>query len=214
MNLRWNSVVLGVMGVSAVSLLMGCSAANGIINSNIPAMDNLLQLDNQSVEATIGATRLVTVTTASRTVNFGNRSLQEANRLNKVRFEQGLSDEVTVTAPSTGARLNDSFSLSNIRLDLSVSDAGREVGVSRTIAGPVTLKRIGTTSTFQISTPVTFSDMEISGSEFGTFRDIVTGGGDPNTARGQVRFDSDPAELPVGTVLTFRFAGGKARVQI
>lgn len=199
----------------AALLSAGCGAATNAINSSIPPVTNLLNLDGQTVSATVNGSRAAISGNGAAQVEFGDRSLPQADRLNFVRFGQGLERTVTVAVPD-GVSLPGSFALSNIALSFSVSDAApRNVSASGTVAGPITFVRVGTTNQYQAATgDITFSDIQIGGGNFDTFLNIVTSAPTPNSASGRVSFDTDTDQLPAGTVLTFTFVNGQARVGI
>lgn len=195
----------------AVLLLTGCGAAKNAINNSIPDISNLLDLNGQPTDATVGSSRAAISGSGTKEVQFNDRSLSQSDKLKFVKFTQNLSPTVAVTVPN-GAALPAQFVLSNITLTLTVrDDAPRTVSVSNTVSGPITFVRQNGTNTYQGSTSIGFADFEIKNS-FGTFRDIVISAPSPNFAAAKVAFDTDTNDLPAGTVLTFQTIDGKAKI--
>ena len=195
----------------AMVLLSGCGAANSVINNNIPEIDNLLNLNGQTTNATVGSSRAAVSGSGTKEVQFADRSLSQADKLHFAKFTQNLGPTVSVSVPD-GAALPAAFALSNITVTLSArDDAPRSVSVSNTVSGPINFVRVGTTNEYQASDKIGFSSFEIK-DNFGTFRDIVTTAPSPNFASAKVAFDTDTDALPVGSVITFQMVDGKAKI--
>jgi len=195
-------------------LFTGCSAATNAVLSSVPLppINNLLNLDGEITAASVNGTRAATSGSGTKEREFGDRTLPEVNRLRFVRFNQSLERSVTVAVPS-GAALPATFSLSNVALTLAVRDnAPRNVSVTGNVGGPITFARVGETNQYQATTRVAFSNLELKDGNFGTIRDIITSGPSPNFVTGRIAFDTDTDQLPLGSVLTFTFVDGTARV--
>jgi hypothetical protein len=196
----------------------GCSAGNSLVNNNIPPVDNLLGVNDKSVIATVNGSRATISGNANGSVTFDDRSLPQKNLLHFVKFTQGIDDNLQVTVPAS-ATLPDSFQLRNITLALTVSDGAgsslRTASAQGTVAGPITYVHVtGTDQYTAANNHLSFSDIEISGSSFSAFRDIVTSAPSPNTATARLSFDTDDQSLPNGSTISFTFRSGQARVGI
>jgi len=201
-----------------VTFAAGCSAGDSLVNNNIPPINNLLNVDNQEVTGTVNGSRATISGYASASATFADRSsLPQQSLLKSVKFAQGIDDGVTVTVPAS-ATLPNSFQLKNITLDISVSDetdpAVRTAEAKATVSGPITYVRVSGTNQYTSLSHLSFSDIQISGDSFKTFRDIVTSPPSPNTATARLSFDTDDQALPNGSTITFRFVSGQARVGI
>lgn len=209
---RFSRSFLAAGAASSLLLLSGCGAANNAINNNIPAVDNLLSLNGQSTDATVGAGRAVVSGSGTKEVPFNDRSLSQGSKLKFVKFDQNLASTVTLAVPP-GAALPAQFTLSNITLTLTArDDAPRSVSVSNSVSGPITFVQVaGSPNQYQASATIGFSTFEIK-DNFPTFYSIVTSAPSPNFASGKVSFDADDTQLPVGSVLTFQMIDGKAKI--
>ena len=87
-----------MLGVACVAL-SGCGAVNNAINSAIPEIDNLAQLNGANVDATVGSGRAVISGNVSRSVTFPDRDLPQVSQniadprlqgLKHLRVRQGL----------------------------------------------------------------------------------------------------------------------------
>lgn len=207
---------LALTGALSVLVLSGCGAVNSAINSVIPEVNNMANLNGQIVEAVIGSGRATISGSVSATANFDDQTLEQVNKLNALILRQSLSD-ATVTMPGSAAAPT-TFSLRNITLKVTLSDgvggSARSVEASASVAGPVTFTRQGTTNTYMPSTKVEISNINFSGVNFNTVIGIVTGAPSPNTATGKLSLDADDTQLPAGTKISFTLVDGKAKPQI
>lgn len=203
-----------VLGIACVAL-SGCGAVNNAINSVIPEIDNLAQLNGSSVDATVGSGRAVISGNVSRSVTFPDRELPQVTQLRQMRLRQSLDQAVQVNMPS-GKSFPASFTLSNIALLIRLSDGegARVAEASATYAGPVTFTREGTSNVYRTTATVEVSNITFSNTGFSTARDIITTTPSPNTASGRLSFDADDTQLPNGSVLKFTFVNGKAKVEL
>lgn len=203
-----------MLGVACVAL-SGCGAVNNAINSAIPEIDNLAQLNGSNVNATVGSGRAVISGNVSRSVTFPDRDLPQVSQLKTLRLRQSLDQAIQVDMPS-GASYPAAFTLSNITLQIRLSDGdgSRFTESSATYAGPVTFTRDGTTNIYRTTATVEVSNITFSGSGFSSARDIITTAPSSNSASGRLSFDADDTQLPNGTVLKFTFANGKAKVEL
>jgi hypothetical protein len=198
-------------------MMMGCGAAKTAVNNNIPVVDNLLQLDNTEIDTNVGGiSRALIVGGLDKSATFPDKDLPEKNRINFVKLRQGLHQNVRVTVPA-GKALPATFNLSNITLETVVTDGDgaskRTVTGSAVVAGPITFTKVGATNTYDAS-GVMEPEINFSSEPFKTFRSIVTTAPSPNSATVKLRFDADDTQLPSGTVIRFKFVGGKANVGI
>jgi hypothetical protein len=216
MNKQQLGITLVCASVAGV-IITGCGAAKTVVNNNIPEVDNLLKLNDSEIDSSVGGvTRAVIVGGLDKTQTFPDRDLPEANRINFVRLRQGLNQNVRVTVPE-GATLPAAFTLSNITLETQVSDMKEDVqrvsAGSATVAGPVVFTKVGATNNYTTNS-VMEPEMSLSANPFKTFRAIVTTAPSPNTVVVKLRFDADDTQLPAGSVIRFKFVGGKAKVGI
>jgi hypothetical protein len=209
--------VMALVIFALVIFAAGCSAGDSIVNNNIPPVNNLLNVDNQQVTATVNGSRATISGNASGSATFGDRSLPQQGLLKFVKFSQAIDDGVTATVPSSATK-PDSFQLKNITLAISVSDGTgatlRTASAQANVSGPITYVRVSGTDQYTALSHLSFSDIQISGDSFTTFRDIVTSPPSPNTATARLSFDTDDQALPNGSTITFRFVSGQARVGI
>ena len=205
---------LTLTGALAVLALSGCGAVNSAINSVIPEVDNMANLNGQVVEAVIGSGRATISGSVSATANFNDQTLEQVSKLKQLILRQSLSD-ATVTMPG-GATAPTAFSLRNITLKVTLSDTAgaRSVDASASFAGPVTFTRQGTTNTYIPATKVEISNINFSGVNFSTVIGIVTASPSPNTATGKLSLDADDTQLPAGTKISFTLVDGKAKPKI
>jgi hypothetical protein len=220
MNKQQLGIILVCASVAGV-IITGCGAAKTVVNNNIPEVDNLLKLNDSEIDSSVGGvTRAVIVGGLDKTQTFPDTDLPEANRINFVRLRQGLNQNVRVTVPE-GATLPASFTLSNITLETQVSDMEEDVqrvtkrvsAGSARVAGPVVFTKVGATNNYTTNS-VMEPEMSLSANLFKTFRAIVTTAPSPNTVVVKLRFDADDTQLPAGSVIRFKFVGGKAKVGI
>ncbi len=205
---------LALTGALSVLVLSGCGAVNSAINSVIPEVNNMANLNGQIVETVIGSGRATISGSVSATANFNDQTLEQVSKLNALILKQSLSD-ATVTMPGSAAAPT-TFSLRNITLKVTLSDGegARSVDASATVAGPVTFTRQGSTNTYVPTAKVEISNIKFSGETFSTVIGIVTGAPSPNTATGKLSLDADDTELPAGTKISFTLVDGKAKPQI
>lgn len=194
---------------TVVASLTGC----GAINSLIPEIDNLVPLSGNTVQATVGTGRAVISGNITKSVTFPDRDLPSASKLKSMNLRQTLTGSVQVTVPN-GRTLPASFTLSNITLQITLSDGDRSTSSAATYAGPVTFTRQGISQTYTTSTVIEVSNIGFSGGNFSTVKSIITTAPSPNIASGKLSFDTDDAQLPNGSTITFTFDGGKAKVAI
>ncbi|WP_309707190.1 hypothetical protein [Armatimonas sp.] len=197
--------------------LVGCGAAKSIINNNIPAVANLLKLDEQTLVAIMGEGRAVISGNKSVTVSFPNQSISQASSLASLAFYQSLSPQIIVTVPS-GATMPADFPLSNLTLQLTIREGAgsptQVVNLSATVAGPVTFTRTSPTSNVYAATePVVFTN-NATGTSLQQVLAIVTGGADPNAVDAKLSVDSDDTKLPSGSTLTFSLYNGSAKPKL
>jgi hypothetical protein len=216
MNKQQLGIYLACASVAGV-VVTGCGGTKSIVNSVIPPVDNLLKLNDTEIDTNVGGiSRALIVGGLDKSATFPDKDLPEKNRINFVKLKQGLNQNVRVTVPS-GATLPASFTLSNITLETMVTDGDgaskRTVTGSATVVGPITFTKVGATNTFDAS-GVMEPEINFSSEPFKTFRDIVTTAPSPNTATVKLRFDANDTQLPAGTVIRFKFVGGKANVGI
>jgi hypothetical protein len=219
MKIKQFGIFLGLSSVVTMTALAmtGCGGAKSLINNAIPEVDNLLKLNDSEIDTNVGGvTRAVIVGGLDKSHTFPDRDLPEGNRLNFVRLRQGLHQNVRVTVPE-GAPLPATFTLSNITLETQVSDMEGDVkrGVegNATITGPVIFTQVGSSNDYA-TTSVMEPEIGFSADPFRTFRAIVTTAPNPNSVNVKLRFDADDTQLPTGSVIRFKFVGGKAKVGI
>jgi hypothetical protein len=217
-QMQVGSVVVALSSVTVLSVMTsGCGGAKALVNNNIPEVDNLLKLNDTEIDSSVGGvTRALIIGGLDKTATFDDKDLPEKNRINFVKLKQGLDKAVRVTVPQ-GKTLPATFTLSNITLDTVVSDGDgatkRTVTGSATVAGPVTFTQTGSSNIYTTTATVE-PEVNLSANPFKTFRDIVTTAPSPNTATVKLRFDADDTQLPAGSVIRFKFVGGKAKVGI
>jgi hypothetical protein len=206
-----SSTCIGTASFAAAAfLLAGCGAINDAVNARIQPAVNLVGLDNQAVDVTIGGTGGILTGSGTREVSFEDRTLPEAGRLRFVRFNQSLQNSVTVTSPG-GAPLPPQFSVSNLSLTLALrDDAPRRVSADAVKSGPITFVRLGETSEYRTSDNLAFSGLEIR-SSFGTFRDIYTTAPGPNVSSVTLGLETAAGSLPAGARLRFTLTDGSAQ---
>lgn len=212
-----NTVYFGTLATLVALPLMGCGAAKSIINNNIPAVTNLLKLDEQTLVAVMGEGRAVISGNKSVTVSFPNQSISQASQLASLALSQSLAHQVIVTVPS-GATMPTDFPVSNLTLQLTIREgtgsAAPLVNLSATVAGPVTFTRTSPSSNVYAATgPVVFTS-NATGTSLQQVLAIVTGGEDPNTVDAKLSIDSDDTKLPSGSTLTFSFYNGSAKPKL
>jgi len=193
----------------ALLSLSGC----GAVNSLIPEIDNLVPLSGNSVQATVGSGRAVISGNITKSVSFPDRDLPSASKLKSMSLRQSLATSVQVTVPN-GVSLPNTFTLSNITLQITLSDGDRSTSSSATYAGPVTFTRTAGTSTYTTATTIEVSNISFTSAPFSTVKSIITTAPSPNTATGKLSFDAESTELPNGSTISFTFGGGKAKVAI
>ena len=194
-------------------MLGGCGSVNNAINSIIPDINNLVKLDGRSLSATVGSGRAAISGNVSASAPFDDTELPQVSALKSMVLRQSLSQSVTISLPS-GTAFPTSFALSNITLEILLSDGTRSAQASATLAGPVTFTRQGTTSTYSATAPVEVSGITFQSTNFTSARDIITTAPSPNTASGKLSFDAESTQLPNGSTIAFTFSGGKAKVQL
>ena len=199
-----------VFGVACVAM-SGC----GAVNSLIPEVDNLVGLNGSTVDATVGSGRALISGNINRTVTLPDTALDQLSKLKRIRLRQSLAPSITVKVP-TGKTSPASFVLSNIALQVRLSESGsaRVAQASGTYAGPVTFTRDGVSNSYTTTATVEVRDIVYSNDAFTNARDIITTAPSPNTAEGRLSFDADDTQLPSGTLLSFTFANGKAKVEL
>ncbi|WP_395093286.1 hypothetical protein [Armatimonas sp.] len=209
-----NMVYFGTLATLVALPLMGCGAAKSIINNNIPAVSNLLKLDEQTLVAIMGEGRAVISGNKSVTVSFPNQSISQASQLASLVFSQSIDPQVTVTVPA-GATMPTDFPISNLTLQLTIREGtGSAANLSATVTGSVTLTRTSPSSNVYAATgPVVFT-INAAGTSLQQVLAIVTGGEDPNAVDAKLSVDSDDTKLPSGSTLTFRLFNGSAKPKI
>lgn len=208
---------LGCMVALSTLPLMGCGAAKSIINSNLPAVNDMLKLDGQTLVTTMGDGRAVISGNKTVTVTVPNRSISQADQLAALTFAQSLEHQVTVSVPA-GATMPTSFPISNVALSLQIREgsgsSAQLVELLATVAGPITFTRTSPTSNlYEATSPVEFSH-NATGTTLFQVLGIITGGADPNTVVARLSVDSDDTKLPSGSTLTFRFYNGSAKPKL
>ena len=204
------------IGLACITL-SGCGAVNDAINSAIPEIDNLANLNGTKAQAACGSGRALISGNISKSASFADRALEQVDKLKKMRCRQSLDTDIQVAMPAEKA-FPASFTLSNITLQITLSDGtgstARTTSASATFAGPVTYTRVGTTDIYRTTATVEVSNITFSDINFNTARSIITTAPTPNTAQGRLSFDADDTQLPNGTKLTFTFINGKAKVEL
>jgi hypothetical protein len=203
--------VLGLMSLG----LSGCGAVNNAINSVIPEIDNLVRLDDTTVDAVVGSGRAVISGNVSHSVTFDDRTLPEQARIRRLRLRQSIDQDIQVTVPS-GKNLPASFTLSNIVLTVRVTETGstRSAESSASYSGSVTFTRQAATAVYRSTGGFEVSNVTFDNSGFSTLREIITTAPSPNTAAARLSFDTDDTQLPSGSTLRFKFVQGKAKVEL
>lgn len=207
----------GDLEVNRTTLLIFCALGStlsgcGAVNSLIPEIDDLARLNGTTVEATVGSGRALISGNVSRAVSFADRDLPQVSQLRRLKLRQSIDGALEVSVP--GNSYPASFSLSNIGLQVRLTDGARVADASASVAGPITFTREGTTNIYRTSGPVEISNLTYSNATFSTARDIITTAPSPNSASGRLSFDTDDTQLPSGSVLKFTFVNGKARVEL
>lgn len=216
-------------GFSLIALvaLSGCGGAGA--GTGLESFSNLLGLDGGELVGISRATSVGTVTTEqthTRTFEdrtIGGRPSGVGGRPGSIggpggpprgttrwNVAQGVARAVKVSVPE-GATLPASFTLSNIEMSMRVTDGERVAEQKTTIAGPVTLTRVGETSAYTASAELTPEASFTEGS-FETLHAILTTAPSPNTSTATLRYDAS-AELPAGAKLRFGLERGKAQMK-
>lgn len=206
--------VFPVLGLAALALA-GCGAVNNAINSVIPEIDNLVRLDDTTVDAVVGSGRAVISGNISRSVTFDDRTLPEQGKLRRLRLRQSIDQDIQVTVPG-GASLPASFTLSNVALNVRLTETGsaRVAESTATYSGSVTFTRQGTSAVYRSAGGFEISNITFDSTGFNTVRDIITTAPSPNTVAARLSFDTDDTQLPSGSTLRFKFVSGKAKVEL
>ena len=216
-------------GLIALMALSGCGGAG----AGLESFSNLLSLDGGELVGISRAASTGAVTTEqTHTRTFEDRTIGgrpggalggpggrpggiggpggPPSGTTRWNVGQGVARAVRVSVPE-GATLPASFTLSNIEMSMRVTDGERVAERTSTIAGPVTLTRVGETSAYTTSTELTPEASFTEGS-FETLHAILTTAPSPNTATATLRYDAS-AELPAGAKLRFGLERGHARMQ-
>jgi hypothetical protein len=209
-----NRFFTGIGALAMLSLLFsGCGAANNLVNSAIPEINNLLGLDNIEIDAAVGGlTRATIVGGLDRTGQFNNQTLPQGSSLKFAKLRQRLDRPVRVTVPA-GKNLPASFTLRNLELTITISDTALSTSGKSSLVGPVVYNRIGATAQYE-ATSDPEPEVALESEAFKTFRTIVTEGPEPNAAAVKLRYDADDTELPSGSTIRFKMVGGKTKVGI
>jgi hypothetical protein len=215
------AVCVAVMG-------FGCSAAKDVVNRNIPAVNDPLQINGRSLRAAIGRTvskpsRAIIAGAGNATFAFDDKNINRADDLNKATVRQSLQKRVTVFNTS-GAPLPDRFTLSGFILNATVSDGGgsRSLNVRGFEAvGPFVFERTanldGGVVEYNTTGTISLSEKDLNKDDTQRLVDIITeanGGSNQNAVLIEFGFDADDTQLPEGTEINFTFEGGEARVGI
>jgi hypothetical protein len=200
--------IFPLVGIACIAL-SGC----GVVNSVIPEVDNLVSLNDTTVDAVVGSGRALISGNITKSATFDDRTLPSQGSIRRLRLRQSLDQAVEVTVPN-GATLPASFTLSNFALLITLADAAHTVTASATYPGPATFTRQGTTSTYVTTSTVEVKNITFSSTDFTIAQDIITAPPSPNTATGRLSFDANDTELPRNSVLRFKFVNGKAKVEL
>ena len=213
-------------GLIALVALSGCGGAGA--GTSLESISNLLSLDGGELVGISRAASTGTVTVEqTHTRTFEDRTIGgrpdgggrpggiggpggPPRGTTRWNIAQGVGRAVKVSVPE-GATLPASFTLSNIEMTMRVTDGERVAERTTTIAGPVTLTRVGETSSYTASAELTPEASFTEGS-FETLHAIITTAPSPNTSTATLRYDAS-AELPTGAKLRFGLERGKAHMK-
>lgn len=204
-------------------LLAGCGAVNNAINNSIPPVNNAFGLENKSIKITV-PTRSRALVTAKGEVSgtFNDANIPSLNLVGSAKVQLAFGASVVVTVPS-GASLPASFSLTNFKAGVKVSDTGRLVDLTgNATSATLTFTLISgagtTTGTYQLSVGGSIGVSDITVSNVSGLLNILTTPGSDSSATNQViggiEASVDDTVLPTGSTITFQCSNGDAKLGV
>lgn len=164
-----------------------------------------LGLDGLPIRTRIGGDGSVAAAVGTVRSGFGDVSTLLAPE--RLELEQLLAGRATVTAPA-GADLPDTIALTDLSLDVTVSDARSSTTFTLLASGGAVLIRNGEGYGM---TPVAFSAL-LSGARMERLHPILTGGSDNTVVAALNLTATSTPPLPAGSHIEFAFGSGSGMI--